>query len=82
MMNVRVSFARLNDGDTCEDDKNCGNGSYCKSSKDSDTKTCAKYLAPGAECDTTEDPMQSILLDIHVLKLELAQRKLVFNIIH
>ena len=47
----------LKDGDTCEDDENCGNGSYCKQPKDSTgSYTCAKYLAPGADCDTSEDP--------------------------
>lgn len=47
----------LKDGDTCKDDENCGNGSYCKRPKDSTgSYTCAKYLAPGADCDTAEDP--------------------------
>ena len=49
----------LKDGDTCKEyqDKNCGNGSYCKEPKDSTgSYTCAKYLAPGADCNTAEDP--------------------------
>ena len=49
----------LKDGDTCKQyhDENCGNGSYCKKPKDSTgSYTCTKYLAPGADCNTAEDP--------------------------
>ena len=49
----------LKDGDTCKQyhNENCGNGSYCKQPKDSaGSYTCAKYLAPGADCNTAEDP--------------------------
>ena len=49
----------LKDGDTCKQyhHENCGNGSYCKRPKDSTgSYTCTKYLAPGADCNTAEDP--------------------------
>lgn len=61
----------LKDGDTCKQyhDENCGNGSYCKEPKDSNgSYTCAKYLAPGADCNTAEDPYAQCITGYECIK--------------